>query len=687
MGHSLNALSRLLLAWAAVACAVPATAQIAAPEVRASLVAQSSHPAAGHSVPLAIVIEPPQGWHIYWLNPGDSGYAPRFAWALPRGATISAPRHPVPTRMTIGGIAMNVHDGRTVLVADLAVDAAIPPGTPVQIGGTIDLLVCSQDSCVPDTVHLSQNLVVGDGATDPSARSLIASAQALLPQVVDARARYMVEGQTLTMQINLPLHDTPDRIELFPVDPAGGVTGPVHIEDAHSGHMLISAALGTAHADVFGQVVLVERSADGGVTHAWQISAQRGNLVAARQGGHVSSRAGLLSSVMAPVAAAVLGGLLLNLMPCVFPILSLKAMALVRSGAGRREARSEALGYLAGAVGTMLMLGAAVLVLRAGGEAVGWAFQLQNPAVVAVLLLLVAAIAFNLAGLFELPALGFATLGSNGFFGGLGTGALAAFVATPCSGPFMAGALGAALVLPALAGLAIFAGLGFGLALPFLVIGFWEPARRRMPRPGAWMTILRHALSVPMFATALGLSWLIGQQSGVGAMTAALGGVLLLGLALWLTGARQRSMLPAWPAMPGVVAALALAVFGVGAFALTPAAARASADVEPYSAARLSELQALHRPVLVYATAAWCLTCKVNEATSLNTQTVRQAFHRRGAVMMEADWTRSNPEVTRLLTANARAGVPLYLWYPVKGPVQVLPQVLSPRLVRTLVDG
>jgi thiol:disulfide interchange protein/DsbC/DsbD-like thiol-disulfide interchange protein len=686
MGHPLSAFRNLALALIGLFAASPAMAQIAPPDVKAALIAQSSRPAPGQSLPLAIAIEPPRGWHIYWQNPGDSGYAPRFSWTLPEGVTISAPRHPVPKRMVIGGIAMNVHEGRTVLVADVAIAAKVPLGTALPLGGTIDLLVCSQESCVPDTVTLSQKLVAGDGAIDPPARSLIMAAQGALPQASDAQARYKLSGQTLTMGLALPAPVPENRLELYPVAPDGGVIGPVRLDRAQDGEVLISAPLGTARADSFKQVMLVERRPDTGVAHAWLVSASPGDPFSVVPDDTAAGMARLIAPVLAPLAAAVLGGLLLNLMPCVFPILSLKAMALVRSGAGKREARTEALGYLVGAVGTMVALGAAVLALRAGGEAVGWAFQLQNPGVVAVLLLLVAAIAFNLAGLFELPALGFATLGSEGFVGGVATGALAAFVATPCSGPFMAGALGAALILPAIAGLAIFAGLGLGLALPFLVIGFWEPARRRMPRPGAWMTVLRHVLSVPMFATALGLAWLIGQQSGVGAMTAALGGVVVLGLALWLTGARQRKMLPTWPAMPGVLAALALAVFGVGAFALAPATARASAEIVPYSASRLSGLRAGNRPVLVFATAAWCLTCKVNEATSLNAQTVRDAFRRRGAVMMEADWTRSDPEVTRLLTEHGRAGVPLYVWYPAHGSAQILPQVLTPDMVRGLVE-
>ena len=684
MGHSLSTLRILAPLCICLLFGTPSLAQIAVPEVK---VVEAPRPAPGHSVPVAILIEPPRGWHIYWQNPGDSGYAPRFAWTLPPGITLTPPRHPVPKRMLVGGIAMNVHEGRTTLLSDLTVAANVPIGSALPIAGTIDLLVCSRDSCVPDVVPVTQNVTVGNGAIDPGAEALISAAHKAFPQVSDAQARYNVAGQALTIGIGISAQAQENRFDLYPVASDGGVFGPVDLDKGNDRELLLRAPLGTARTAALNQLLLVERRPDDSVARALFVAASPGDPWSVGSGKTAIAMAKQFAPLAVPLAAAILGGLLLNLMPCVFPILSLKAMALVRSGAGKREARTEALGYLVGAVGTMVALGGCVLALRSAGEAVGWAFQLQNSGVVAVLLLLVAAIAFNLAGLFELPALGFAKLGSEGLLGGVATGALAAFVATPCSGPFMAGALGAALVLPALAGLAIFAGLGLGLALPFLVIGFCEPARRRMPRPGSWMTVLRHVLSAPMFVTALGLSWLIGQQSGVGAMTAALGGVVVLGLTLWMAGARQRKMLPAWPATPGLLAALGLAVFGVGALALTPATARAGEDIVPYSASRLAAMRAGHRPVLVFATAAWCLTCKVNEATSLNVQTVREAFRRRGAVMMEADWTRSNPEVTRLLTEHGRAGVPLYVWFPGDGTPQVLPQVLTPEIVRALVKG
>jgi thiol:disulfide interchange protein len=381
----------------------------------------------------------------------------------------------------------------------------------------------------------------------------------------------------------------------------------------------------------------------------------------------------------------VLGGLLLNVMPCVFPILSLKALGLARSGEGERAARAEALAYTAGVMLVCVALGAVLLALRAAGSSAGWAFQLQDPRVIGVLLLLVSAIAFNLAGLFELPVPAFA--GKGGATGAFMTGALAAFVATPCSGPFMAGAIGAALVLPAAAALTVFAGLGLGIALPFLLIGFVPALRRRMPRPGAWMGRLRRVLAVPMFLTALALAWVLGRQAGIDGMTIGLAAALLLALGLWIGGRRQAA---------GRRAGWAIALAAVPALAATlllhPAAVRAEAGgvpgAEPFSEARLAALRGQGRPVFAYFTADWCLTCKVNEKAAIETATVADAFGKGKVAVLVGDWTDGDPALGRFIEAHNRAGVPLYLWYP-KGAAtpRVLPQVLTPAMLASLPSG
>jgi thiol:disulfide interchange protein len=383
-------------------------------------------------------------------------------------------------------------------------------------------------------------------------------------------------------------------------------------------------------------------------------------------------------TVLLALAGALLGGLLLNIMPCVFPILSLKALSLARAGGEEREARREALAYTAGAVLACLALGAVLLAVRASGAAVGWAFQLQDPRVILFLLLLVTAIALNLAGLFELPSLA-GRLGGAGT-GAFGTGALAAFVATPCTGPFMGAALGAALILPAAAALAVFAGLGLGLALPFLLLGYVPALRRRLPRPGPWMVRFRHILAVPMGLTALGLAWILERQTGLAGLAVGFAAAAALGLILWWAG-RRHGWLPLAPAL--LASGVAVAFLPAPS---APAEARTggSLHAEPFSEARLAQLRAEGRPVFVYFTADWCLTCKVNEAAVLDRDEVAAAFRDKNAAVLVGDWTRGDAAIGRFLEKQGRSGVPLYLWYAPGREAEVLPQILTVGRVRGL---
>jgi thiol:disulfide interchange protein len=391
-------------------------------------------------------------------------------------------------------------------------------------------------------------------------------------------------------------------------------------------------------------------------------------------------------AILAALAGALLGGLLLNIMPCVFPILSLKALSLAKAGGDETAARREALAYTAGVVLICLVLGGGLLALRAGGAAVGWAFQLQDPRVIISLLLLSTAIALNLAGLFEIPAItGGGRLAARGGAGGaFWTGALAAFIATPCTGPFMGAALGTALVLPTMAALAVFAGLGLGLALPFLLLGFVPALRRRLPKPGPWMARFRRLMALPMFLTALALAWLLGRQVGVDGMALGLSAAMVVALALWWVGRRQgrgRLWIPLAPA----------ALAGIGAVLLVPTATtpaiaqpQGSLPSEPFSEARLASLQAEGRPVFVYFTADWCVTCKVNEKGVLQRDDVARAFAARQVAVLVGDWTRGDPAISRFLEKHGRSGVPLYLFYAPGKPVETLPQVLTSRRLTAL---
>jgi thiol:disulfide interchange protein len=330
-----------------------------------------------------------------------------------------------------------------------------------------------------------------------------------------------------------------------------------------------------------------------------------------------------------------------------------------------------------------------LLGLRAGGAVAGWAFQLQDPRVILSLLLLITAVALNLAGLFELPAV---TAGSRlaergGTSGAFWTGALAAFVATPCTGPFMGAALGAALVLPTPVALAVFAGLGLGLALPFLLLGFVPALRRRLPKPGPWMARFRRMMSVPMFLTALALAWILGRQSGVDAMALGLAAAMVLALALWWVGRRQGHS-GAWLRLaPAALAAIA-AMFLIPSAGAEPALATQQnlLKAEPFTEARLAALQQQGRPVFAYFTADWCVTCKVNEKAALERAQVADAFAGKQVAVLVGDWTRGDAAIGRFLEKHGRTGVPLYLYYEPGKPVEILPQVLTPSRLVSMVS-
>ena len=404
---------------------------------------------------------------------------------------------------------------------------------------------------------------------------------------------------------------------------------------------------------------------------------------------------GSASLLFLALGGALLGGLLLNLMPCVFPILSLKAMSLAKAGGSETVVRRDALAYTAGVVLVATALGAILLGLRASGAAVGWAFQLQDPRIIFVLLALVTAIGLNLAGLFELPNINFGNklTRKDGAAGSFWTGALAAFVATPCTGPFMAAALGATIVLPPIAALVIFAGLGVGLALPFLLIAFVPAIRSRLPKPGPWLDGFRKAMAIPMFLTAIGLIWLLGRQIGTDSLGLSLVFLLAVALILWWFGGAQMKGLSrgalTGAAMVAAIVGGILALPGEAAMNSQKLASTSSATLpsEPFSEARLSELRAAGQPVFAYFTADWCITCKANEAAAIQRTETAEMFKAANVAVLMGDWTRPDPGISRFLEKHGRAGVPLYIYYaPGKEPV-ILPQILTVATLTDLVNG
>ncbi|MEJ7934114.1 protein-disulfide reductase DsbD domain-containing protein [Sphingobium sp. AN558] len=666
----------VLLMTLALMFAAPASAQGAfggESHIAARLVAESASPAPGQATTIAFAMTPQRGWHGYWENPGDAGLGMTVHWRLPKGVTVGALRYPVPETLLISGLMNHVYEGPYAILASLTVAPNVMPGTRLPVRVKADWLACTDKICVPQSGQMALDLVVGHGLIAPAARAQFDGWRAHLPRPLGAEARYAVAGGKLRLSVPFPASAQANDIHLFPL--AEGLTryaAPQSIR-RDGDRLLIETEAGQGGGRDMVQAVL--RTGD----HV-------GFLLTARPGEVASPANGTMITALLALGGAILGGLLLNVMPCVFPILGLKLLSLARTGGDEREVRREALAYGAGVIATCLALGGLLLALRAAGAAVGWAFQLQDPRIILTLLLLVTAIAFNLAGLFELPAFGGGgrLAARGGVAGAFWTGALVAFVATPCTGPFMGAAMGAALVLPVAGALAVFAGLGLGLALPFMLLAYLPALRTRLPRPGAWMSRLQKILAVPMLLTALGLAWLLGQQRGVAGMTIGLGAALGVALLLWWLGGRQRAGKCGWPA----VGILALALLA-GTIALLPHRAPASAIGEttsiPFDEARLAGLRAANKPVFLYFTADWCLTCKANEAAAIDRAETRAAFEKAGVTVMAGDWTNADPAISRFLEAQGRSGVPLYLWYAPGKAALTLPQLLTPATLTALV--
>jgi thiol:disulfide interchange protein/DsbC/DsbD-like thiol-disulfide interchange protein len=676
------------------------TAQTPPNNVPATLVAETLTPAAGSTITVAIRFDPKPGWHGYWQNPGDAGFGGKFVWTLPGGVTAGEPAYPVPTRLVIAGLMNHVFEQEHALLVPVSIPAGLAKGSKLALRLRGDWLGCTDEICVPQGGDMALDLIVGDGRVDADAQAKFDRWRAKLPRPLGSAAVFERAGQRVRIGIPFPQGAKINDPWLFAATEEA-ISYVAKQSVSRNGDMLIietdaagapfdrlSAVLAIGND----QGLLVEAKA-GPVPPA-------GTPVATtteEAGASSTPEAGgaTLAAILLALGGALLGGLILNIMPCVFPIISLKALSLARSGGDERAARTEALAYTAGVIAVCVALGAVLLGLRAGGAAVGWAFQLQDPRVILVLLVLVSAIAFNLAGLFELGSLSVES-GAPGRHMALDaflTGALAAFVATPCTGPFMAAALGAALVLPAAAALAVFAGLGLGLALPFLLIGFVPAIRHRLPKPGPWMATLRTVLSIPMFLTALALGWLLGRQAGVNAMSIGLAAAMVAILLCWWLGRRQGQGLGGgWLVLAAVALTSGAAAYTLPIAAPSPSSqtsdtGQAEAGVTRFSEARLAELRAAGKPVFLYFTADWCITCKVNEKAAIDRPATRDAFTGADVTIMVGDWTNGDAEITRFLNAQGVSGVPLYLFYPKGGgDPKTLPQLLSTDMLTALVS-
>jgi DsbC/DsbD-like thiol-disulfide interchange protein/cytochrome c biogenesis protein CcdA len=615
----------------------------------------------GGEVELAIVMHTREGWHGYWQNPGDAGLPMKVEWSLPSGASLGPLRYPVPQRLNIGGLMNYVYERDHAVLVRLK--APRDARGMLTVAAEAQWLACTDKICVPERGSFSLQVSVGEGAA--SERTRFDQWRHLLPRPLASPAHFELAGDQLRLAIPLPASVALGEPYVFPL-----IDGPVDYAAPQSfrraGDTLI-AELKRKRGEParFAGVLAL------GDGRGLEFTATPGAV----PGGGVAVGALDMAALWWAVLGALVGGLLLNLMPCVFPILALKAAHLARAGGEEREARHDALAYAAGAVVGTGALGALLLAIRAGGSAAGWAFQLQDPRTILLLLLLVTAITLNLLRVFELPVLA----GGARPAGSFGTGALAAFVATPCAGPFLGVALGTALLLPLAGSIIVFAALGLGLAIPFLLVAFVPALRSRLPKPGPWMARLQRILAIPMALTAAGCLWLLWRLGGADGLLVGVGGIAAVAILSIGYGVAQRG-----GRAFGLVAVIAM---GLAAFALVRAlpspstTTRAVEGAEPWSQARVAAHLAKGQPVFVYFTADWCLTCKANEVAAIDRDTVRSAFKRAGVKVLAGDWTNGDPAITRFLESRGRAGVPLYLWYEPGKAVEELPQILTPSML------
>ncbi|HEX5683955.1 MAG TPA: thioredoxin family protein [Ideonella sp.] len=670
--------------------------------VRAELVAHAPEGVApGRTVRLGLQLAHQPHWHTYWRNPGDSGLATTFDWQLPPGVHPGEVEWPTPKRLPIGPLVNYGYEG-TVL---LPVALAVPPdfrGDTLPVKLRADWLVC-KEICIPESGEFALQLPVG--TTINHHARVFDEASAARPNAMSAvTAKARVEGNALRLQLEgMPASWRHAPIEFFPENV--GVFDHAVIDQRWEGDRWIAKAALSAQRSESPPVIEAVLKAPGDVAGV-RVSAP---VVSGWPGSTPSSASPIATArpttaeqpqtpLVVTLGLAMLGGMLLNLMPCVFPVLSLKVLGFAQAGQSRRSLAAGGLSYTVGVVVSFMLLAGVLLALRAGGEQLGWGFQLQSPPFVAALAVLFTLIGLNLAGVFEVGSVlpsGLATLRArHPLMDHALTGALAVAVASPCTAPFMGVALGAALTLPPGQALAVFSALGLGMALPYLAVACFPGLTRRLPRPGAWMLRFKVFMAFPMFATVVWLLWVLGHQAGVDGAIALLGLLVAVAFAAWALGtpaSTRRGRMGLGLLSLGVLAATgtwALPGLQADAMTRTDTASTAGQLWQPWSPDVVAAARAQGRPVFVDFTAAWCVTCQLNKRTTLSDTDVLTDFAHRDVLLLRADWTRRDPRITEELARLNRSGVPVYALYrPGSGVPTVLSEILTPSMVREALNG
>jgi thiol:disulfide interchange protein DsbD len=675
----------LLLAPALPAMAAGAnTSSTDAPHLHVQLVLPQDQLYPGGPNQAGLYFKLDAGWHVYWKNPGDAGEPPHINWTLPAGVTASPLQFPAPKRLPLGPLMDFGYEDEVLYPLTFTVAPTVKSG-PAVIDAQVDWLVCS-DRCIPGKAELKATLALS--STQPpveigagSDAELIRRFAATLPVPMPAGDKAIFQPTAQGFRLGIVTGRRESTAAFYPTDqnilsnPA-----PQHATPTANGVVLEVAkdsSLATNPTQLNGVLEL-----SGG--RAYDLTALAGTVAVPS----TLSFAQLFQSA----ALAFFGGLLLNLMPCVFPVLFLKGLALVNSGNEERgKLRAHGFIYAAGIVVSFWILVAVLLGLRAAGATLGWGFQFQSPVFLALMAGLLFFLGLSLAGQFEigltLTSAGGSLAQKQGYTGSFFTGVLAVIVATPCTAPFMGAAVGYALAQPAMVTFAIFTALALGLALPYVALTLQPAWTRLLPKPGAWMEILRQAISVPIFVTVIWLAWVLAQAYGAAVVAALLCSLLLLAIAGWFLGRWPAKRWSTITAGLIVLAAILLSVVAPSKLAAVPqaesqAVTQPGAQWAPWSPDALSRSQAQGRPVFVDFTASWCLSCQVNERVAFSRPEVQAAFAAHNVALLKADWTRHDAAITDALATLNRSGVPAYALYaPGQQDPVMLPEVLTPGIV------
>jgi thiol:disulfide interchange protein DsbD len=692
----------LLVGLALLASSLQAASTGQSRHVKVALLAENESVRPGQAFRVGLHMRMEEGWHTYWKNPGDAGLPTRLAWTLPDGFAAGPIEWPVPERIPAPPLMSYGYEREVLLPVEIVPPASLPSGE-VTLAVKADWLEC-KEACLPGRALLDIRLAVRDEEPEPGpAAPLFAETRRRLPAPSEGWSLSAEAGpRAVALSFRPPAGTTPSAAYFFPEDAKlSEPAAPQGFEPFGDGHRLtLKPGPGApVRPDRLVGVLVVE---DGGRPRAVQVdvpvaAGDPAPALTAASGPIDGSRAGSLGVAL---AFAFLGGLVLNLMPCVLPVLSLKVLGFVRqSGAHPDHAWRHGLVYTAGIVVSFWALAAALLVFRAGGERIGWGFQLQSLPFTVVLAGLFLLLSLNLFGVFEVGTslVGSANLaaGRSGLAASFWNGVLATVVATPCTAPFMGSALGFGLAQPAPVALLVFTALALGMAAPYLLLSLDPRLLRFVPKPGPWMEGFKQLMGFLLMGSVAALVWLFGQQAGVDGIGVLLAALLVTALGAWVYGRESRS---ARGRLLRTAIALGLMAAGLGiglSRAYAPPVAKGSGGAtvgglewQPYSAARVAELRGKGAPVFIDFTAAWCLTCQVNERLALGRAEIVERFRREGIVALRADWTRRDDHITEAIASYGRQGVPVYVLYG-RGPgapPRVLPEVLTPGIVLSAID-